>query len=339
MSPVKMKGDGKMILYARDDNGNFVPIPAICGESAYEMAVRGGYQGTEADFIAFLNGNISGVMPTGLEPNHTDDKNNPHNVTAKQVGALPIDGGIMKGAIAWDNGLSEMVGQTDGNIVIRNHKRSEDGNEDAFAFHNLLPLSNALMFYRNNVPYAVYGEHNKPKANDVGAVSTTIGESKSTLKIDIGNHIYVRDKYDADVPDMGVISNFTHYITIDENSKVTAVMSIPIDYTNKAYYYTRNDKKWHEICDAKPASGTYVGDGKTAERQIQIGGAGKVLLVTSERGMAFVQEFSGRGWGNTSTSISLIAPDKANFVNGVLTLKTESAYLNDTDITYYYTVL
>lgn len=33
--------------------------------------------------------------------NHIDEKNNPHEVTAEQVGALPISGGTMTGTISW----------------------------------------------------------------------------------------------------------------------------------------------------------------------------------------------------------------------------------------------
>lgn len=75
------------VLYLRDGNGNFVPIPAIKGDngkSAYEQAKEGGYTGTEAEFIAFLNG-----MTSSEDAAHYSDFNNPHNVTAEQVGAIP----------------------------------------------------------------------------------------------------------------------------------------------------------------------------------------------------------------------------------------------------------
>ena len=79
-------------LYIRDGNGNFVPIPALKGDdgkSAYEQAVEGGYLGTEEEFIAFLNGALNPVSAVGDEPSHIENKNNPHQVTAKQTGAVP----------------------------------------------------------------------------------------------------------------------------------------------------------------------------------------------------------------------------------------------------------
>lgn len=51
------------ILYLRDENGNFVPVPSLKGskgdpgekgESAYQSAQKGGYTGTEAEFYADL---------------------------------------------------------------------------------------------------------------------------------------------------------------------------------------------------------------------------------------------------------------------------------------------
>lgn len=41
-------------LYVRDVNGNFVPVPALQGKSAYQYAQDGGYTGTEAEFAAKL---------------------------------------------------------------------------------------------------------------------------------------------------------------------------------------------------------------------------------------------------------------------------------------------
>ena len=76
------------VLYIRDKDGNFVPINTIRGKSAYEQAKEGGYNGTEEEFIAFLNGILNPVNAVDVGENHIDDKNNPHNVTAAQIGAL-----------------------------------------------------------------------------------------------------------------------------------------------------------------------------------------------------------------------------------------------------------
>lgn len=85
------------ILHIRDENGNFIPIPAIAGKdgkSAYEQAKEGGYVGTEEEFIQLLGAlsNINAVQPTDMDnacEEHIANKNNPHSVTAKHAGAIP----------------------------------------------------------------------------------------------------------------------------------------------------------------------------------------------------------------------------------------------------------
>ena len=75
------------VLKIKDGSGNFIPITAIRGEngkSAYEQAKEGGYYGTEAEFIALLNG-----LTNSEDAAHYSDLNNPHKVTAQQTGAIP----------------------------------------------------------------------------------------------------------------------------------------------------------------------------------------------------------------------------------------------------------
>lgn len=74
-------------LYIRNESGVFVPIPTISGadgKSAYEYAKEGGYKGTEAEFVVLLNN-----LTASIDAEHMADTNNPHKVTAKQVGAIP----------------------------------------------------------------------------------------------------------------------------------------------------------------------------------------------------------------------------------------------------------
>lgn len=252
------------VLYIKDQNGNFVSIPSIQGangKSAYQQAVDGGFMGTEDEFIAILNGILNGAIPASLEPSHIDDISNPHKVTAEQAGALPTTGGVMTGAVQWNEGKTGIVGQGDGNLVFRNYKLTESGNDDVLAFQNTEVRQNMLRMYRNGVPYSIYGQHNKPSPADIGAISSTIEESDRVQRICTGNHNYIHNKFDADVPEMPVVSNFTHYVTLDANNKVYAVLSIPVDYTNKAFYYTAQDKLWHEITSdgAKMHCDHYVG--------------------------------------------------------------------------------
>lgn len=43
------------LLRARDKDGNYIDIPTLRGESAYEVAVRNGYTGTEEEWVESTN--------------------------------------------------------------------------------------------------------------------------------------------------------------------------------------------------------------------------------------------------------------------------------------------
>ena len=90
------------ILKIKDENGNWIDIPAIKGEdgkSAYDQAVEGGFAGTEQEFIQLLSSiGAMQVQLAGLddeEPSqietHIADKSNPHQVTKVQVGLGNVD--------------------------------------------------------------------------------------------------------------------------------------------------------------------------------------------------------------------------------------------------------
>lgn len=104
-----------MILNVRDKDGNFIPIPAIRGEagkSAYEQAKDGGYKGTLEEFITLLNG-----LTNTEDAAHYSDFNNPHKVTAHQIGAL---------AKAYEVSYALDVEIQRGGNSVRIHNYSED---------------------------------------------------------------------------------------------------------------------------------------------------------------------------------------------------------------------
>lgn len=72
------------VLFIRDKDGNFQPIHLVRGAGAYDLAKAGGYEGTEEEFVAVLNG-----VTVSETAGHISKTNNPHKVTAKQVGAIP----------------------------------------------------------------------------------------------------------------------------------------------------------------------------------------------------------------------------------------------------------
>lgn len=79
--------DEEGVLYIKAKDGQFVPIDTIKGKdgkSAYDQAVDSGYNGTLEQFTTLLNN-----LTYSIDADHMSDINNPHNVTAKQTGAIP----------------------------------------------------------------------------------------------------------------------------------------------------------------------------------------------------------------------------------------------------------
>lgn len=90
------------------------------GKSAFTAAVEAGYTGTETTFNAALS-NV---------PGHIADQSNPHKVTAEQVGALPLSGGIMGGNVLFD---AEYAGVTIGKHLSGIGVQSVNKNNQKYA--------------------------------------------------------------------------------------------------------------------------------------------------------------------------------------------------------------
>lgn len=170
-------------LKIRDKDGNFVGIPAISGadgKSAYQYAVDGGFQGTEEDFMMLLGalgGNPAQVSVLDDYEEHLGAKNNPHKVTAAQVGALPIGGGTLTGAeLFLRGGLARVAGGQDyvQLDVFDTEKDSKNRRKLVLNGGNKTTIDKAAIISdtKNGAEtvYTLYGTHNKPTAKDVGAV-------------------------------------------------------------------------------------------------------------------------------------------------------------------------
>jgi hypothetical protein len=76
------------ILHIRDENGQFVPIPAIKGDdgkSAYEQAVEGGFQGTEEEFIQLL-----ASLSTSQVGSYTGDGSTERHISTGDIGNVLV---------------------------------------------------------------------------------------------------------------------------------------------------------------------------------------------------------------------------------------------------------
>ena len=55
------------MIRVRDNDGNYIDIPALNGESAYNIAVKNGFVGTEAEWIESLKGEKGEIGRTPIK--------------------------------------------------------------------------------------------------------------------------------------------------------------------------------------------------------------------------------------------------------------------------------
>lgn len=105
------------ILRVKDQNGNEVDIPAIKGASAYEIAVKNGFKGTEEEWLESLKGGgssepkpvlppIEAVVDFGVTNIHLD------------FGGLTIETTLPDNAIVKKVKIPDVVNETDEYISL-----------------------------------------------------------------------------------------------------------------------------------------------------------------------------------------------------------------------------
>lgn len=170
------------VLRIRGEDGNFYEFPVISGKdgedgkSAYEIAVEGGYKGTEEDFVKFLN--------TVLDQSHIDNKNNPHKVNAEQVGAFPSAGGTITGDVNVYSAHHPMVkvgcdGANTSTFFYTQNKTVDiynwtNGEPTTISLGNAnsMLLRDVLKIWVGANDYQVYGDHN---AAELGVARVATG--------------------------------------------------------------------------------------------------------------------------------------------------------------------
>lgn len=181
------------ILRIRDENGNFIPINSIKGEdgkSAYEQAKEGGYGGTEEEFITFLNGLLNPIEVVSEEPSHYTDYNNPHKVTAAQVGAVSSEGGTISGDVNIYGGAfcptlkvgnrapdtASIIYTPNKTVDIYNWTNGEP-TTISLGNRNSMLLRDVLKLWVGANDYQIYGDHN---AEELGIARVASGSYVGT---------------------------------------------------------------------------------------------------------------------------------------------------------------
>ena len=109
---------------------------------------------------------------------------------------------------------------------------------------------------------------------------------------------------------------------------ITSTADSSDTYASKELLHTGN----------RPA-GSYSGNGSAASRTVDTGGSGNVVMIRGGALGAILSANGGIAWDTSTGSTRAFASSAAKFVGGVLTLATDSYYLNSASLTYYYQVL
>ena len=335
----------KNALKIRDKDGKWVGIPAISGadgKSAYEQAKEGGYAGTEEQFIQTL-ATLSGVSPVQLAENaeyeeHITDKNNPHEVTVEQVGAIPeLIGNSVNVKMKFLLGDHNKMNSIDANVpvlpIVSNYIHMYTMADGLVMTCLSIPYD-----YTQNAYYYTACDKSWRKFADAsgGVFSGNIDVFADKSK---NPSISVGETSDNRIRFMYTTTGNLDIQNVRDGGANTLSLShekdVPIKHLLTMWANGGNNYKI--FGDHNKPMGSYVGDGKTS-RQINTGGIGNALLVWHEESLAFAALVTPRGTIFFEGS-TLQASGTDRFENGILYTNGTFIDLNNNGRTYKYQVL
>lgn len=265
----------------------------------------------------------------------------------KNLGGLPTTGGTLVGDLSARTfvqlqnayGTPVEIGQY---LDMHKYGSTEDFDLRIFVDDDGSPK----IAIKGKGEHKLYGEHNKPTANDVGALPINGSEAMtSDLHIHKDEYVQIFMKETNSnsharlqlnggglmidsAPNADDMDN-RRYIMLysDSNTPLSAAVRL-VDVVNGA-------KLWHTLYGThnKP-TGTYTGNGHSSERIIETGGIGNALLVWTDG-------YTGTQYTTIVTPNYTIPQDgaSAKFANGKFTILSNSARVNANGVVYNYQVL
>lgn len=315
------------ILRIKDENGNFVSIPAIQGDdgkSAYEQAKEGGYKGTEEEFIAVLNG-----LTSSTEYAHYSDFGNPHKVTAQQTGALPITGGTITGGdVFLGGGLARVAGGQDYVQLDTFDSAKDSKNRRKLVLNggNKTTIDKSVILSSTadgiEEVYILYGTHNKPKASDVGAVSKTGDTMNGSLKL------YNEELY----PTLHIGRDSANTLKFEYSKAGSVHITNCSDAIQTGLSLNNTDMQLEDVLEVYHPEGSFIVfgehnkptktyNGNGGNQTVQVGGIGSVAWLVSTNGIQGFVSKNGFMGMNSNGQMSNQGSNYIVFENGVLTLK------------------
>lgn len=343
------------VLKIRDENGKFIPINAIKGDdgkSAYEQAQEGGFNGTEEEFIAVLNG----LTETAITSHLADtDK----HVTTYEAGAITIgrnarvetddtDSGVAIGSNAkiWGTGtaigvntcafpyctvVGESASAEESGTAVGTGAYAWEGaavGRLAYAYSGGAVGDGARTTFGGAIGNGAYSTTGGAIGND--AYSTTgcaVGDGTLTAE---GVAVGYRAKTSTD----GTIDNLIDAIQLGTGTN-------PNEKTLQVYDYQLMDADGKIPSDRLPQrTYQYKGNSSSATRTISIGTSeDNELCITGGSGFAIVTPHGAIAKSTTSTQVDGMTASDIKYVDGVLTIATTNKLVNGSGYTYTCKVL
>lgn len=299
---------------------------------------------------------------------HTDDKGNPHIVTAAQTGAysksetdtllankntsnlgyIPSDADLLTWAASQTTGgvfcaspLNTSIPESQYYVCIL----SIGGNE----FREITACGNNGNIWRN-----VY------VSNSVGGFSW-LGWERIVTATDLNTRVSKSGDNMIGTLTMRSLNAYTEHAWqttgigfCDVNSIRTGWLGIGGTGTDICDFWIANDKgnislrpiggvaKVNDdiiLHTGNKPTGSYTGNGSAADRTIQVGGIGHMALVWSGHGTAFLTENGALIISGATNEISWITANEAYYIDGYIVTKTANAVLNTNGATFNYQVL
>lgn len=239
---------------------------------------------------------------------HINDKNNPHVVTAKQIGALTNDSLTKEIILNKINVLDIAHGGTGANT----------------ADMALRYLGGNYIFIRRTT--ANDSEITETDANTMTKTGVVLTPTSGTKNFpDFFSKYNGADNGRKTLVcfHVGSPTSYNGYIAFDH-------------YSDEFAMRMGTDKAWRRVLtDKNKPMGTYSGNGNLTSRAINASGFGNVIVVYSQLGIAIVTPNGAivTEKGGTSTYLS---STEAMYVNGTMTLATTNKTLNASGYTYRY---
>ena len=264
---------------------------------------------------------------------------------------LPLSGGTLDSHLKFNEGYAAVYAGSDGANLMHYPNPDDtanglrlvvDGHSDLKYGLSLAERVNGAHNY-----YYLYGEHNKPTANDVGAATkeevTTLTRSFTEYFPSNGNLLLANG--------MGLIEAGQNYIIIASYSeksenvyyrylgvrnsniseKVNALSFVEKDANGTTTYmlYGQHNKP----------SGSYQGNGSATQRIINIGGIGKYLIIRNSQFTGIAHSL-GMDYTTTDGINGRIPASEIKYVeNGDLIISSTNVYVNANSGSYFWDVV